>query len=92
MLRDDRGVPHIVASNDRTTFFAQGYVEASDRLFQMDFLRRFVLGELAEVFGAAALESDESERDVPVAAIGRTQWLRLDAGDARDSCRLSATA
>src|SRR5581483_9509316 len=59
---------------ERDLFFAQGYAEASDRLFQMDLLRRFVLGTLAEVLGSAALESDEVERAVPVREIVRRQW------------------
>jgi penicillin G amidase len=79
ILRDDRGVPHIVASNDRDLYFAQGYVEASDRLFQMDLQRRFIAGKLAEVFGRAALSSDETERAIPVARIVDVQWRRLDA-------------
>jgi penicillin amidase len=78
ILRDDRGVPHIVARNEHDLFFAQGYVEGSDRLFQMDLLRRFVKGELAEVLGSAALASDEKERAVPVHAIVDAQWRRLD--------------
>ncbi len=79
ILRDDRGVPHILARDDHDLFFAQGYVEGSDRLFQMDLLRRFVKGELAEVFGSAALASDEKERAVPVRAVVDAQWRRLDA-------------
>jgi penicillin amidase len=79
ILRDDRGVPHIVASNEHDLFFAQGYTEGSDRLFQMDLLRRFIEGRLAEIFGKAALASDESERAVPVRAIVDAQWQTLDA-------------
>ena len=79
ILRDDRGVPHIVAENDHDLFFAQGYAEASDRLFQMDLLRRYMLGELAQVFGSSALASDERARDVPIRAIVQRQWLRLNA-------------
>ena len=78
ILRDDRGVPHVIAGNEHDLFFAQGYVEASDRLFQMDLLRRFILGELAEVYGAEALSSDERERAVPVRAMVERQWRRLD--------------
>jgi penicillin amidase len=78
ILRDDRGVPHIIARNEHDLFFAQGYVEASDRLFQMDLLRRFVKGELAEVLGNGALANDEKERAVPVRAIVDAQWRRLD--------------
>ena len=78
VVRDDRGIPHIIASNDRDLFFAQGYVEASDRLFQMDILRRFTLGRLAEVFGTAALKSDQEQRAVPVREIVEAQWRRAD--------------
>ena len=79
IVRDDRGVPHIVARNEHDLFFAQGYVEGSDRLFQMDLLRRFIKGQLAEVFGRPALRSDERERAIPVRAIVDAQWQRLDA-------------
>ncbi len=78
ILRDDRGVPHVLAGNDHDLFFAQGYAEGADRLFQMDLLRRFVLGELAEVFGPGALRHDKLEREIPVRAIALAQWQRLD--------------
>ena len=78
ILRDDRGVPHVIAGNDHDLFFSQGYAEGSDRLFQMDLLRRFVLGELAEVYGASALATDERERAIPVRAMVETQWTRLN--------------
>jgi penicillin amidase len=64
--RDERGIPYIEATNDIDLHFAQGYVTASDRLWQMDFLRRTARGELAEVLGAgpnnAALEQDKQHR------------------------------
>src|SRR5262249_10943729 len=53
--RDERGIPYIEAANDEDLYFAQGYVIATDRLWQMDFLRRTVRGELAEIFGQPAL-------------------------------------
>lgn len=78
VLRDDRGVPHIIAANEHDLFFAQGYAQGSDRLFQMDLLRRFILGELAEIYGGRALPTDEKERAVPVRAMVQAQWSRLD--------------
>jgi len=78
ILRDGRGVPHLAAQNEHDLFFAQGYVEGADRLFQMDLLRRFTLGDLAEVFGAGALQADREQRAVPVRAIVRAQWEHLD--------------
>ncbi|HTZ55813.1 MAG TPA: penicillin acylase family protein [Candidatus Acidoferrum sp.] len=79
ILRDARGVPHIRASNDHDLYFAQGYVEAQDRLFQLDLLRHFVYGSLTEILGNAALPSDEKSRVVPVRAIVEAQWNKLSA-------------
>lgn len=64
--RDERGIPYIEAANDEDLYFAQGYVTASDRLWQMDLMRRTARGQLAEVLGAgpnnAALEQDKQHR------------------------------
>ncbi len=81
ILRDDRGVPHVVAASQHDLFFSQGYVEGADRLFQMDLLRRFMLGRLAEVFGSSALAQDESQRNVPVRDIAQRQYERLPAAE-----------
>src|SRR5215216_6655269 len=51
--RDERGIPYIEAKNEEDLYFAQGYVTAGDRLWQMDLLRRTERGELAEVLGSA---------------------------------------
>jgi len=60
--RDERGIPYIEANNEDDLYFAQGYVTASDRLWQMDLLRRTERGELSEVLGSAALEQDKQHR------------------------------
>src|SRR5258708_29182799 len=60
--RDGRGIPYIKAANEHDLFFAQGYVTASDRLFQMEMLRRAVRGELAEVLGKDVLDEDKRRR------------------------------
>src|SRR5215471_21248439 len=60
--RDERGIPYIEAANDDDLYFAQGYITAGDRLFEMDLLRRNVRGELAEIFGSAALDEDKRHR------------------------------
>jgi len=57
--RDECGIPYIEASNDEDLYFAQGYVTASDRLWQMDLQRRTVRGQLSEIFGAATLAQDK---------------------------------
>ena len=51
VTRDGVGVPHIVAQSDEDLYRAQGYVQAQDRLFQMDLARRQASGRLAEVVG-----------------------------------------
>ncbi len=60
--RDERGIPFIHAKNEEDLYFAQGYATASDRLWQMDFLRRTARGELAEILGPPALEVDKLHR------------------------------
>jgi penicillin amidase len=60
--RDKRGIPYIEAANEHDLYFAQGYATASDRLWQMDFLRRTARGELAEILGPDALSIDKLHR------------------------------
>ncbi|MEJ7622992.1 MAG: penicillin acylase family protein [Pyrinomonadaceae bacterium] len=60
--RDGRGIPYIDAKNDADAYFAQGYATASDRLWQMDMMRRLARGETAEIFGRSVLEEDKRWR------------------------------
>lgn len=60
--RDSRAIPYIEAKNEADLYFAQGYVTASDRLWQMDLYRRVARGETAELFGKIALEEDKRWR------------------------------
>ncbi len=60
--RDGRSIPYIEAKNDADLYFAQGYVTASDRLWQMDLYRRVARGETAEIFGKLTLEEDKRWR------------------------------
>lgn len=60
--RDARSIPYIEAASESDLYFAQGYVTASDRLWQMDLLRRVALGETAEIFGRRTLEEDKRWR------------------------------
>jgi penicillin amidase len=62
VLRDRWGVPHIYARNDDDLFFAQGFVVAQDRLFQLDLWRRVNIGETAEIVGKAGLDGDRFAR------------------------------
>ncbi len=58
VLRDEWGIPHIYADNTHDLFFAQGYVHAQDRFWQMDFWRHVSAGRLSEVAGEGLVESD----------------------------------
>jgi penicillin amidase len=60
--RDRWGVPHIYARTEHDLFFAQGYVAAQDRLWQMEMWRRQAEGRLAEVLGPRAVERDRLAR------------------------------
>ena len=62
VIRDEWGIPHIYAENDDDLFFAQGYVMAQDRLWQMEMWRRWHEGRLAEIFGPEALPYDRRTR------------------------------
>lgn len=59
VIRDENGVPHIQANNEDDLYIAQGYIQAQDRLFQMDLSRRQASGRLSEVVGEAALNNDK---------------------------------
>lgn len=62
VYRDSFGIPHIEAQNQLDLYRALGYVQASERLFQLDLYRRASRGQLAEVFGPLALEKDKLTR------------------------------
>jgi penicillin amidase len=79
--RDALGVPHIAAANIDDALFAQGFVTAQDRLWQMDLLRRTAAGRLAEVAGSAALESDREARRLRLERLAERQAKTLPAAD-----------
>jgi penicillin G amidase len=77
IARDAKGVPHIQAASWEDAIFLQGYAMAQDRLWQMDGLRRRAAGELAEIVGQAALESDREARRMNLRRIAETQQRSL---------------
>ncbi|GAB1469168.1 penicillin acylase family protein [Chloroflexota bacterium] len=58
IYRDAMGVPHIYANTAHDLFFAQGYVHAQDRFWQMDAWRHIGSGQLSAMFGSGQLETD----------------------------------
>jgi penicillin amidase len=74
ILRDRWGVPHIYAANTADLFFAQGYMAARDRLWQIDLWRRIGTGKLAEVLGPQAIERDRLARAVAFRGDWDAEW------------------
>ena len=63
---DERGVPHIFAENEKALYYAQGYVQAKDRLWQMDFQVRIAAGRLSEAIGPSGLDYDRFFRRIGI--------------------------
>ena len=74
VVRDTWGVPHIYAQNDADLFFAQGFVQAQDRLFQMDLWRRSAQGRLSEVLGPNFIERDAMTRRIQYRGDRAAEW------------------
>ncbi len=58
VARDEAGIAHITADTSHDLFVAQGYVHASERMWQMEVWRHISSGRLAELFGAGQLDTD----------------------------------
>ena len=71
VIRDAHGAPTIEAANFDDLFFAQGYVTAQDRLFQMDGMRRFAGGELSEILGSEFVKHDRQQRILGLRAMAK---------------------
>lgn len=79
IVRDRWGVPHIKAENQHDLFFAQGFVQAQDRLFQMDLWRRSVQGRLSEVLGPNFIERDAMTRRIQFRGDVEAEWASYGA-------------
>ena len=62
VVRDRQGMPHITAANMQDLLFAQGFITAQDRFWEMDMTRRYGNGDLAEILGPAYVKSDRVQR------------------------------
>lgn len=74
---DSWGVPHIRAASEADLFFANGYVHAADRLWQMDAARRRALGRFAEWAGQEAVAADVLMRRLGMEAVSRADYAAL---------------
>jgi len=83
VLRDEHGIAHITAGSLEDLFRAQGFVVASERLFQLDFLLRAANGRLAGMLGELALPADRFARTVGWHRAGARIWASWDEGSRR---------
>ncbi len=79
--RDKLGVPHIKARTLDDAWFAQGYVTAEDRMWQMDTMRRAAGGDLAEIVGMGGLESDREARRMELRRIAERIYVETPDAD-----------
>lgn len=78
VIRDEHGVPHIRAANMADLAFAQGYVTAQDRLWEMDVTRRYAAGEMSEIFGAEWIKHDRAQRILSLQQVAQKSAAQLD--------------
>ncbi len=83
IVRDPLGVPHIYADNVDDLFFAQGYVEAQDRLWQMEYNRRIGHGTLSDIFGATTIKTDRFLRTMGLGRAARADIAAMSESDKR---------
>ncbi len=76
--RDELGIPTIVADSTDDLFFAQGYVHAQDRFWEMDFRRHVTSGRLSELFGASQVGTDAFLRTLGWRQIAEEEVAQLD--------------
>ena len=85
VVRDAQGMPHIRASSIEDVVFAQGYVTAQDRLWQMDITRRFAAGELSEILGPDLIRHDREQRILLLPAVAERAAVALHPEERRMS-------
>ncbi len=89
VTRDRHGVPAIEADTLTDLFFAQGYITAQDRLWQMDIMRRFAAGELSEILGEDTVQTDREQRILGLRAAAKRS---LQMASTRDHSYFDAYA
>lgn len=87
VFTDQWGVPHVYAQNRADLYFAQGYLHAAERLWQIDLTRRYAQGRLSEWFGELTLPLDRFHRTL---GLGRTAQTWVDKID-DDTRRVSVS-
>jgi penicillin amidase len=78
VVRDGNGIPQVYADTDADLMFAQGYVHAQERFFEMDFRRHVTAGRLSEIFGPDTLETDRFIRTMGWRRVAEEEWALLE--------------
>lgn len=78
VYRDSYGIPHVYASTHHDLFFAQGFVHAQDRFWQMDFWRHQSAGRLSELLGKSLVETDQFLRTLGWERVAKEELALLD--------------
>jgi penicillin amidase len=81
VIRDQHGVPHITAASMPDLLFAQGYVTAQDRLWQMDMTRRYGNGDLAEILGPDYVKADRTQRVIGLREVAKRAAAEMSADE-----------
>ena len=81
VIRDDHGIPQIYADDPVDLFMAQGYVNAQDRFFEMDYRRHLTAGRMAELVGnvETAINADRAIRTMGWRDVAEQEWELLDS-------------
>jgi len=74
---DSYGVPHIIANSDADLFFAQGYITARERMFQMEITRLAGRGELSSLFGEKTIENDKLLKTIGINRLAKKGYASL---------------
>ena len=78
VVRDDHGIAQVYADTDADLMFAQGFVHAQERFFEMDFRRHVTAGRLSEIFGEDTLETDTFIRTMGWRRVAEEEWALLE--------------
>src|SRR5690606_38789844 len=76
--RDDRGIPTITADSTDDLFYAEGFVHAQDRFFEMDFRRHVTAGRVAEMFGESQGATDAFLRTLGWRTVAEAEVEAMD--------------
>lgn len=77
VIQDSEGVFHIYASNNHDLFYALGFVQAKERLWQMDIFRRAAIGQLAPVLGKSYASYDSFQLNLGLYVTAQSDWNRI---------------